>query len=197
MALQKVGQVATLLDLSERQVYQLAKDGIIPRAQRGGYDLIACVRAYIRHLREIAAGRTSSDGRVDIVAQRARLAAEQADHQAMKNAQLRGDLVPGDEIEDASVAVHSAVQQRLLAVPRNAAPLVAVENDARACEAIIREQIEEALEEIADLEIEAEADAPAHAPRDPKNRRGDARGVPATAQADRKPVGRPRAPAFP
>lgn len=195
MALQTVGQVATLLELSERQVYELAKRGTIPRAERGRYDLIACVRAYVRHLREVAAGRASDDGRSDIVAERARLAAAQADQYELKNAQLRGDLVPADDIESASVAIHSAVQRRLLAVPRNAAPLVAVENDARACENIIREHIEEALEEIADLQLEVEApetDGAATASSKRKDGRRNARGVQAPTQAHRKSVGRSR-----
>lgn len=152
--LQPVSAVARLLDVTERQVYELARDGTIPRAQRGRYDLVACVRAYIRHLREVAAGRQSRDGKLDLPAERARLAREQADHQSMKNALLRKELVPVSDVETAFTTVHSAVQQRLLGIPSVVAPLVAIEEEARTCEAIIREHIEEALQEIADAEID-------------------------------------------
>jgi phage terminase Nu1 subunit (DNA packaging protein) len=159
LVLQPVHVVARYLDLSERQVFDFARTGLIPRAKPGRYDLEACVRAYCAHIREVAAGRASSDGTASLVAERARLAREQADNQAMKNAQLRGELVPANEVEEANLAVHSAVQRRLLGIPKRVAPLVAVEHEPRACEAVLREYIEEALQEVAELEIESTAAA--------------------------------------
>lgn len=49
--------------------------------------------AYIRHLREQAAGRAAS-GDLDLATERARLAKEQADKIAMQNSVTRGDLAP-------------------------------------------------------------------------------------------------------
>ena len=55
--------------------------------------------AYIRHLREQAAGRAAS-GDLDLATERARLAKEQADKVAMQNAVTRGDLAPVVMIEE-------------------------------------------------------------------------------------------------
>ena len=55
--------------------------------------------AYIRHLREQAAGRAAS-GALDLATERARLAKEQADKVAMQNAVTRGDLAPVVMIEE-------------------------------------------------------------------------------------------------
>src|SRR4029077_15703769 len=152
--LQPVSAVARLLELSERQIQSLASRGVIPRASHGQYDLLGCVQAYIRHLRGVAAGRGTQGGsKLDIVEERARLASEQADFQAMKNSQLRGDLLPRVDVENVYVTLHSSVQRRLLGVPRVVAALVAIESEARACESIVREHIEEALEDLADAEI--------------------------------------------
>lgn len=151
--LQPVSAVARLLDVSERAVYDLARHGTIPRAQRGRYDLVACVRAYIRHLREVAAGRTSHDGALDLVAERARLAREQADGQSMKNALLRSELLPRDDMERVLVALQSGVQKRLLSVPSNVATLVARETSPAVCQRIVDEHIREALQELAEATI--------------------------------------------
>lgn len=55
--------------------------------------------AYIRHMREQAAGRAAS-GDLDLATERARLAKEQADKVAMQNAVTRGDLAPVVMIEE-------------------------------------------------------------------------------------------------
>lgn len=166
---QDVSAVARVLALSERQVQELARDGIIPRTTRGTYDLLVCVQSYVKHIREVAAGRSSTDGKLDIVAERARLAREQADHYAMKNAVMREQLVPAEDIEAAYVSVQSAVQRRILAVPKAVAALVSIESEARVCEAIIRQHLEEALEEIADADLVVTLEQPEEPAEAPAN----------------------------
>jgi len=46
-ATQPIGVIAKLLDLSERRVQQLSREGVIPKAERGQYDLIGSVRGYV------------------------------------------------------------------------------------------------------------------------------------------------------
>jgi hypothetical protein len=46
----KVGIVAAMCSLTPRHVQRLVADGVMPRAERGKYNLAACVRAYIAHL---------------------------------------------------------------------------------------------------------------------------------------------------
>ena len=48
-ATQPIGVIARLLDLSERRVQQLSRKGVIPKAERGQYDLIGSVRGYVRY----------------------------------------------------------------------------------------------------------------------------------------------------
>jgi len=151
--LHPVATVARIMDVSERRVQVLARDGIIPKAKHGQYDLIACVQSYIRHLRGVAAGHTSQDGKLDLTEERARLAKEQADAQEMKNRQTRAELIPASDQEAALIALASSVQRRVLGVPTKVAPLVALETEAQVCESIVREHIEDALHELADAEI--------------------------------------------
>lgn len=45
-----VDAVAALFGLTPRRIQQLAKEGILPKAERGRYNLAACVRSYVAHL---------------------------------------------------------------------------------------------------------------------------------------------------
>lgn len=52
-----VATIAKLFNLTERRVQQLAKEGVIPKPEKGKYDLIGCVRGYIAYLQERAFGK--------------------------------------------------------------------------------------------------------------------------------------------
>lgn len=153
MELRTLADMCRLFAISDTNLHDLVKRGIIPRASRGRYNLDECAPAYIRHLRAMAAGRTDQTGKIDIVAERARHEREKADKVAMQNAVARGELVAADDVEDMHTAVHSAVQRHLLSLPAIVAPLVAIEDDARACETIFREHLEDALEQLADADV--------------------------------------------
>lgn len=189
--LQPVAAVARLLDLTERAVHQLAKAGVIPRAARGLYDLLACNHAYIRRLREQAAGRAGQDGRFDLIEERARLAKELADTQAMKNAAQRGELIPASDVEDLLATLISNVQRRCLAIPSKVAPFVARENQASVCQAIIQEHIREALQELseADIDVALAGFSEAAASDQPRHPAERPMGTAAAAESDGEPVG--------
>ncbi|MBI5234205.1 MAG: hypothetical protein HY880_07605 [Deltaproteobacteria bacterium] len=48
-----VKELAYYLDLTPRRVQQLAKAGILRKLKRGEYELVPCLHAYIRHMREL------------------------------------------------------------------------------------------------------------------------------------------------
>jgi len=43
--------ICRLLDLTPQRINQLAKEGVIPKLERGKYELVPVVRAYIQFLR--------------------------------------------------------------------------------------------------------------------------------------------------
>lgn len=94
--------IAKLFNLTERRVQQLAKDGIIPKDERGKYDLVGAVRGYIKYLQERALGRGDgayNDG-VDIKLERKRLISAQANKTESENLKLRGELVSFELVKD-------------------------------------------------------------------------------------------------
>src|SRR3970282_753223 len=52
-----VAVISKLLDLTPRRVQHLANEGVIPRAEKGRYELVPAVRGYIRYLRDRSIGR--------------------------------------------------------------------------------------------------------------------------------------------
>jgi len=172
--------------LTDRRVAQLVKEGVLPRAERGRYELAPVVQAYIGYLRERSiradAGELVDPDALDLAAERARLAKEQADGQEMKNAILRRELLLRDDVEAFINSANARVRARMLGVPSKAAPVARTAGSTAEAEAVIREAIYEALLELSQTSIEdmcgdaivgvADAEAP--------------------AEVERKRVGRPR-----
>lgn len=109
--------LCSLLGLSSGALSNLKDRGIAVHLGHDAYDLEATVRQYCAHLRGIAAGRGGEEHTANLTAERARLAKEQADAQALKNAALRGELVPAADVEREWGDVLRQVRARILAVP--------------------------------------------------------------------------------
>ncbi len=149
----KLAEVATHLDLSLARVSQLKSAGILPDAKRGKHDLDTVRVAYIRHLRENAAGRAAAYGTLDLTAERARLARAQAEKCERENAVAEGEFLPRGEIHTAMTATFMRVRSKLLAMPSKLAPyLVGIETPDTA-QAIVKTEIYLALDELAATKI--------------------------------------------
>jgi len=136
-----------MLGLSARSLSDLAARGIAVKAARGQYVLTETVRNYCRHLRDQAAGR-GGDAGATLAAERAREARERADNLALKNAQMRGELVSAAEVEQVWTSILSAVRAALLAVPprlQSRLPHLTA-RDTQAIDAEIRDALQEVSE---------------------------------------------------
>ena len=91
-----VKQLAISLNVTPRRVHQLVHEGM-PQAERGQYDLVACLEWYVRFLQRAVERRESLSGKStteDVRRERARLLQAQAEKIERQNAQRRGELVP-------------------------------------------------------------------------------------------------------
>jgi phage terminase Nu1 subunit (DNA packaging protein) len=75
------------------------------------------LKSYCQNLREQAAGRAGSDGSLDLVGERARLAKEQADRIALQNLVTRGELAPVTLIEEVLAKTASRISGIFDAIP--------------------------------------------------------------------------------
>lgn len=153
---QPLAVIARLLDLSERRVQQLSREGVIPKAERGRYDLVGAVRGYVAYLRDLAV--KAQAGAPDFGVERARLIKAKADLAEMEADGRRGELLPADAVEAAWIAVLARLRARLLVLPDRLAPLCVEETTIAGVRDQIRKAVREALDELATQRIGIAAD---------------------------------------
>ncbi len=137
------------LDLSERRFMELLEAGILERQDRGRYELDTVRVAYIRHLRQRAAGageRSSAD--MEKARDEARLAKARADKAEMEAAEMRGLLVRADQVEEVWMNALVNTKTRLAGIPARTAHIVLAAASNAAAEKILRREVGEALHEL-------------------------------------------------
>ncbi len=122
-----------IVGISQQAVSDLISRGVL----YAGDSAASWLHAYCGHLREQAAGRYS-EGDLDLVEERARLAKEQADRLAMQNAETRGELAPvhvieqvlslaGTRVAGILDAIPGAVRRRIPSLSAEGVKLIALE----------------------------------------------------------------------
>src|SRR3990167_3462200 len=106
-------EIAEHVDLSDRSVREFLSDAGMDHKQ---WTLDGFRIAYIRHLREMAAGRAAA-GDLDLATERAMLARVQRNKIEMQNAVTRGELAPVALLEEVLTAAASKVAGALDAIP--------------------------------------------------------------------------------
>ena len=115
LELVSVEHLAEFLNLTARRVQQLASDGVIPRTDRGAYELAPAVRAYVRYLQGIAGGKGTEAE--DLQRERTALARVQREEIELRILEKRRTLIPATEIEPAWLALVAAARAHLRAEP--------------------------------------------------------------------------------
>lgn len=104
-----------LLGVSQNTLADLVRRQIAIKTRRNEYDMRATVRAYTAHLREMAAARAAPTKTLTL--ERERLIREQADREALRNRQRRGELLDAAAVERNWTELFSYVRGALLAIP--------------------------------------------------------------------------------
>jgi terminase small subunit / prophage DNA-packing protein len=110
-------ELADLLGLEEPTIRQLYGQGLLVRIRHGVYDRRLSVRAYCENIRAQAARWGSGARAADLTAERARETRERADNLALRNAQLRGEMVSVADVERQWADTLRGLRSRLLALP--------------------------------------------------------------------------------
>src|SRR3981081_3557589 len=108
--------LAGLLDLDMESIRKLSHAGIVVGSGvRGRYLLAPSVRNYVRHLREIAAGRQGNE--LNAIDEKAVLKTVQRKNYELKNAALEGSLVSMDDVTEAWGIIVRAIKAMVLSFP--------------------------------------------------------------------------------
>lgn len=164
-------EIAEKLGISDRWLRKLVEAGAIKDAGRNAWDLATVARELLAY-RELEIDRLKaenaslqaqlqrSEGTSVVKADEdTRLAKAKADKAEMEVAEMRGQLIPTEQISD---ALHGAVvimKTRLAGIPAKAAPLAHAAPSVAAAEKLIRDQVDEALAELGNVAIVATAPA--------------------------------------
>lgn len=108
------------LGITERMGRELAKEQIVVRAGRGLYKLEESVRRYCEHIRRTTSQRGGEASLAKMREERIRIAKEQADALALKNAEARGELLDAKAVEAEWSDILRTVRAGMLAVPSRA-----------------------------------------------------------------------------
>ena len=143
-----VSTIAKLLNLSERRVQQLSQDGIIPKSDKGNYNLIGSVRGYVKYLYDRAYGQNNDS--IDSYAEKARLLKAQADRAEMELEIMRDKHITCEEVEYLWSGVIIGFRSKMLGLPSKLASRVsAVNGSISMIEELLQNEINEALTELA------------------------------------------------
>ncbi len=100
--------LAHLVGVTEQTITALARRGIMVRTKHGKFDWTTSVQRYCAYPRDLAA--EAGSGAVMAANERGRLAREQADRVALKNAVMRGALLDASQVESEWSGVLRAVR---------------------------------------------------------------------------------------
>jgi phage terminase Nu1 subunit (DNA packaging protein) len=146
MATQK--QIAEHLDLSERRIADLLVELGLPTRN---CDLSTARIAYIRELREKAAGRYT-EGDLDLSKERARLTFHQANIAELDEDIKRGKLIPAETVEKVWSDMVAAFRAKILSIPTKSAHQFVAITDLSEIQDVIKEHLNEALVELSEYD---------------------------------------------
>ena len=139
-----VAQAANHIEVTRRWFFELLDKGVIKRAGKEGYTLSEVRSQYIRHLREMAAGR--GDGHIDLPVERALLARQQTERMSLLNAIARSEYVSVEEVGRQVENEHATIRERLVTIPgKMRSPLA--HQPPEEIEARLRDEVSEILDE--------------------------------------------------
>ena len=147
--------IAKLLKLSERRIQQLAKEGVIPKAERGKYDLIGSVQGYIDYLKAKVGGDFTAE---EVLKNKNKLLKAKAELAEIDKMKASGELISKEEVKRTWLELVQKVKQKLLSIPNKVAPVVVTIKSINEIKLILQDKIYEALYEISSDERGARKD---------------------------------------
>ena len=147
-----IRRLAEIFGVNERTIRSwvtgLEPDQVAGKGGGRGRHLYSVPRIIEHHF----APRDANGEVLDLNAERARVAKEQADKLERDNAIARGDSLEWSKLRPVLIRLWSDARTKLLAMPRKAAPLVVGLQTMPEIEAILDDQIREALEAASEVD---------------------------------------------
>lgn len=148
MKLYNTKAIARFLDLSERRVRQLRDEKVIEEYSPGLYDLITTNHKYINYLRQ---RNPESEERIDYQTERAKLVRVKRKNEEFDLLIKENRLHYSEDVERVMESMLTNFKARLMAIPSKLAPILSKKNKKADVFTILKNNIDEALNELADF----------------------------------------------
>lgn len=149
-------ELAEYLGLSTRRIRQLNTEGVVIKSQRGRYDLKASVLGYINSIRQ-------PENKKDLDLEKLNMAkaAESLTHERLKKRitelkvqEMEKKLHRAEDVEYFWNAIIISAKSRLTSIPVKCAPLLVGIEDRKEIQAILKREVADALNELAEYDVE-------------------------------------------
>ncbi len=139
--------IADLLNLSEKRVKQLTDEGILTEIKKDHYGLKDSVQCYVKYLQNMISDRDYSS---DYNVEKTRLTKAKREKEEMELALKSGALHKAEDITFTVSNMLIAFKSKMLSIPSKLAPKVAKEKDINTINALLTDEINEALNELSE-----------------------------------------------
>lgn len=140
--------IAAYLDMTERNVRMLKDKGILKEHKPGLYRLKPCVVDYVNFLR----GNSTDADNLDYQTERAKLTRAKRELAEMDKRARNGELHEAEAIEAIMSDMLIRFRQKMMAIPAKQSPILALKQDEKEIFRILKDSVDEALEELADYD---------------------------------------------
>ncbi len=141
--------IANTLGISEKRVKQLTDEKVLKEISPGHYGLIDSVQAYIKYLQNQIADK---DYTSDYNTEKAKLTKAKREKEEVELAVMKNELHKTSDIEFVFGKMLVAFKSKMLVVPQKALPKIYNNSDKNEILTVLKSEIVEALDELADLD---------------------------------------------
>lgn len=140
-----IGALGRVINLSDRRIQQLMKEGVLERHEKGRYPFLSNVKAYVVYLQARADGGGTV---IDLEDARKRKLGAEARLAEIELQKAEEEIISVDAHSEVIGKIADVVRGRLTAIPSKTAPALALENKQTVCKEIVEHEIRECLQEV-------------------------------------------------
>lgn len=144
--------IAKMFNMTERNVRYLVEEGIIARVAHGRYDLNDTVSRYVTFLKMSYDGIDENKVMESLEYERWLHEKAKREKAEIELAHIKREMHKADEVERVLNHMVMAFRSKMLSLPSKSALLLASKDDPKVIEALLEEDINEALNELANYD---------------------------------------------
>ena len=141
-----IGSLGSVLNLSDRRVQQLVKQGVLSKEERGRYPFMTNVKGYVMYLQARVDG--NNKGIIDLDEARKRKLQAEAMMAELELERTQENTISVADHGEFVGKLGDTLKGRLMVLPSKLAPALALETKQGLCKQIVEDEIRSALKEV-------------------------------------------------